>query len=157
MADLSKPMRAVRLTLKLDADDMRELCYALRTLADHAERNELTTGVMGGSDSGYIYELLVDPTITHDSYHAALREYLDGLKVQQAEPVLQTCNCRWNGDVQTQQCTLHESHVAAIHEWAERAKAAEKKLAALAQADSAQCDHCSSPLFAAVQCRVCGR
>lgn len=43
----------------------------------------------------------------------------------------QTCNCRWVGDVQTQQCTLHEAHVDAIHEWAERAKAAEAKLAAL--------------------------
>ena len=41
----------------------------------------------------------------------------------------QTCNCRWVGDVQTQQCTLHEAHVDAIHEWAERAKAAEAKLA----------------------------
>ena len=45
----------------------------------------------------------------------------------------QTCNCRWVGDVQTQQCTLHEAHVDAIHEWAERAKAAEAKLAALEQ------------------------
>jgi DNA-binding protein Fis len=44
----------------------------------------------------------------------------------------QPCNCRWVGDVQTQQCTLHEAHVDAIHEWAERAKAAEAKLAALA-------------------------
>jgi len=52
---------------------------------------------------------------------------------QQAEPVLQTCNCRWDGEVQVQQCTLHEAHVDAIHEWAERAKTAEKKLAALAQ------------------------
>ena len=48
---------------------------------------------------------------------------------QQAEPVLQTCNCRWNGEVQVQQCTLHEAHVDAIHEWAERAKVAERKLA----------------------------
>jgi hypothetical protein len=40
----------------------------------------------------------------------------------------QTCNCRWVGDVQTQKCTLHEAHVDAIHEWAERAKAAEAKL-----------------------------
>ncbi len=50
-----------------------------------------------------------------------------------AEPVLQTCNCRWDGDVQVQQCTLHEAHIDAIHEWAERAKTAERKLAALAQ------------------------
>jgi hypothetical protein len=42
----------------------------------------------------------------------------------------QTCNCRWVGDVQTQQCTLHESHVDAIHEWAERAKTAEEALRA---------------------------
>jgi len=47
-----------------------------------------------------------------------------------AAPVHQTCNCRWDGEVQVQQCTLHQAHVDAIHEWAERAKAAEAKLAA---------------------------
>ena len=41
----------------------------------------------------------------------------------------QTCNCRWEGEVQVQQCTLHEAHIDAIHEWAGRAKAAEAKLA----------------------------
>ncbi len=46
----------------------------------------------------------------------------------------QTCNCRWVDDVQTQQCTLHEAHVDAIHEWAERAKAAEAKLGQSEQA-----------------------
>ena len=59
----------------------------------------------------------------------ALRSALE----QQAEPVLQTCNCRWDGDVQVQQCTLHEAHVDAIHEWAERAKVAERKLAQQAE------------------------
>jgi hypothetical protein len=48
----------------------------------------------------------------------------------------QTCNCRWDGEVQVQQCTLHEAHVDAIHEWAERAKAVERELAA-AKADAA--------------------
>lgn len=38
---------------------------------------------------------------------------------------LTTCNCRWDGDTQVQQCTLHAAHVDAIHEWAERAKTAE--------------------------------
>jgi len=76
-ADQKPPARAVRLTLRLDADDMRELSYALRTIADHAERGELTTGMSGGPCSGYIYELLQDPTMTHDNYHAALRAYLD--------------------------------------------------------------------------------
>lgn len=74
------PTRAVRLTLKLDADDMQELAWALRNIADRAERGDMTTGCTGGPSSGYIYELLHDPTITHDSYHAALRAYLDGLK-----------------------------------------------------------------------------
>jgi hypothetical protein len=49
---------------------------------------------------------------------------------KQPAPVQQTCNCRWDGEVQVQQCTLHEAHVDAIHEWAGRAKAAEAKLAA---------------------------
>ena len=80
------PMRAVRLTLKVDADDMRELSYALRTIADHAERGELTIGVSGGPCSGYIYELLQDPTMTHDAYHAELRAYLDALR--QPPPVV---------------------------------------------------------------------
>jgi len=74
------PMRAVRLTLKLDADDLQELAWALRNMADRAERGEMTFGCTGGTSSGYIYELLQDPTITHDSYHAALRAYLDSLK-----------------------------------------------------------------------------
>jgi hypothetical protein len=43
-------------------------------------------------------------------------------------PPLTTCNCRWDGDKQVQQCTLHEAHVNAIREWAERAKSAEAKL-----------------------------
>lgn len=78
-------MRAVRLTIKVDADNMRELSYALRNIADHAERGELTTGVSGGPCSGYIYELLQDPDMTHDAYHAALRDYLGSLKPK-AEP-----------------------------------------------------------------------
>jgi hypothetical protein len=41
---------------------------------------------------------------------------------------LKICNCRWDGDAQVQQCTLHQAHVDAIHEWAERAKTAEAKL-----------------------------
>jgi hypothetical protein len=54
-----------------------------------------------------------------------------GTKLYATPPAAQqTCNCRWDGEVQVQQCTLHEAHVDAIHEWAERAKAAEAKLKA---------------------------
>lgn len=38
------------------------------------------------------------------------------------------CNCRWDGDTQVQWCELHLAHKEAIHEWAERAKEAEKQL-----------------------------
>lgn len=79
------PTRAVRLTLKLDADDMQELAWALHSIADRAERGEMTTGCAGGPSSGHIYELLQDPTMTHDAYHAALRAYLDGLKATERE------------------------------------------------------------------------
>jgi predicted nucleotidyltransferase len=64
-------------------------------------------------------------------FEAARAVLHDTLKAALEQPE-QPCNCRWVGDVQTQQCTLHEAHVDAIHEWAERAKAAEAKLAALA-------------------------
>lgn len=43
------------------------------------------------------------------------------------------CNCEWEGDVNTKQCTLHASHIDAIHEWAERAKYAEKRITELEQ------------------------
>ena len=46
---------------------------------------------------------------------------------------LTTCNCRWDGDTQVQHCTLHQAHIDAIHEWAERAKTAEAELAAQQQ------------------------
>lgn len=38
------------------------------------------------------------------------------------------CKCRWRGDALVAQCTLHEGHVDALHEWAARAKAAEAAL-----------------------------
>jgi hypothetical protein len=64
-------------------------------------------------------EKLVDNAIT------AIKQAL-AAPVQ--EPVFKPCSCRWKGDKQVQQCTLHTAHIEAIHEWAERAKAAEAKL-----------------------------
>jgi hypothetical protein len=61
----------------------------------------------------------------------SVRPLVFGDTTPPAQPaVQQTCNCRWDGEVQVQQCTLHQAHVDAIHEWAERAKAAEAKLKA---------------------------
>ena len=70
------PMRALRLTLKMEADDRRELAWALRNMADQVEREELTIGVRGGPHSGAIYELLADPTQTHERYFREVQEYL---------------------------------------------------------------------------------
>lgn len=39
------------------------------------------------------------------------------------------CNCRWDGETQIEWCELHLAHKDAIHDWAERAKSAEQKLA----------------------------
>ena len=87
---MQAPARAVRLTLKLDADDTQELANTLRNIANHAERGELTTGVSGGPCSGYIYELLVDPEITHELYHQKLRAYLE----EKRKPPQEICgNC----------------------------------------------------------------
>ncbi len=73
---VTAPMRAYRLTLKLDADSLHELADALCGIADRAERGELTVGVSGAPSSGYLYELLHDPAQTHDNYHAQIRAYL---------------------------------------------------------------------------------
>lgn len=71
------PVRAYRLTLALEADTRTDMAWALRNLADRVEREEVTVGVWGSPSDGAIYELLADPSVTHDSYHAALRAYLD--------------------------------------------------------------------------------
>jgi len=73
---MSAPMRAFRLTLKLEADDRREMAHALRSLADDVEREQLSVGVSGSPSSGAIYELLNDPTQTHNRYFQEVREYL---------------------------------------------------------------------------------
>ena len=76
---MTLPMRAFRLTLKLEADDRREMAFALRNMADQVERGELTVGVSGSPSSGAIYELLSDPTQTHAQYFQQVRQYLQEL------------------------------------------------------------------------------
>jgi hypothetical protein len=71
------PVRAFRLTLKLDADTREGMADALRDLADQVDRNELTVGCYGSPRHGGIYELLTDPTMTHERYFSELHAYLD--------------------------------------------------------------------------------
>lgn len=70
------PIRSYRLTLQLDADTLSDLASAMMNLSLRADRGELTRGVSGGPDSGYIYELLHDQAQTHETYFSQLREYL---------------------------------------------------------------------------------
>ena len=63
---------------------------------------------------------------TGEKMREAVRAIL-ALRPQQSG--LTGCNCRWDGDTQVQWCELHLAHKEAIHEWAERAKEAEKQLA----------------------------
>ena len=71
------PHRALRLSLALEADTREDMAQALRNLAHRVECEKVTTGVWGAPSDGAIYELLIDPNQSHDSYHAALRDYLD--------------------------------------------------------------------------------
>ena len=80
MTTKEAPKRAHRLTLKLDADTLDEMASALVNLADRVVRGELTIGVSGGCGSGYIYELLSDPTKTNADYFAEVHEYLRNVR-----------------------------------------------------------------------------
>ena len=65
----------------------------------------------------------------HDLAWSAWKARAD-ISQQPATPESVTgCNCRWQGDTKVQWCELHLAHKEAIHEWAERAKEAEKQLA----------------------------
>jgi hypothetical protein len=74
--EIAAPMRAFRLTLKLEADDRRGMASALINMAHQIEREELTIGVSGGVQSGAIYELLTDTSQTHQNYFKQVQEYL---------------------------------------------------------------------------------
>lgn len=74
---INPPVRALRLSLALEADTPDDMAMALRNLACRVERGEVTEGFWGSPSDGAIYELLMDPDMTHDLYHRRLREYLD--------------------------------------------------------------------------------
>ena len=75
-----KPKRAFRLTMMLDADTREDMVEALRRMADDVALDAITVGLYGSPTDSAIYELLHDPAMTHDAYHAALREYLSTAK-----------------------------------------------------------------------------
>ncbi len=70
------PHRAYELAVKVGADTPKDLAWALRSLADRAERGELTQGCSGGPSCGWTYEHRHDPTMTHERYFAAVDAWL---------------------------------------------------------------------------------
>lgn len=85
MADLSKPMRAVRLTLKLDADDMlQQVAAELRRLAGVEAENDalkqtlhelLRLRELGGARSDEPFTTFIERVIAErDALLAALRD-----------------------------------------------------------------------------------
>lgn len=56
----------------VEGDTKEDLMDRLRQMIVQLDRNELTTGVGGGSHSGTIYQYLHDPSMTHDTYFAEI-------------------------------------------------------------------------------------
>lgn len=73
------PSRALMLTMKLGADDRAEMADVLRSMADRIEAGDMGgIGMHGAPHSGAVYELLTDPTMTHERYFRELQAYLRG-------------------------------------------------------------------------------
>lgn len=78
MTDAIKaPRRACQLKLEIDADTRDDMVRALRSIAMQIDRDQLSTGSTGGPDWGGGYEYRHDPSITHESYFAAVDAYLE--------------------------------------------------------------------------------
>ena len=70
------PHRAYRLTLILEADTREGLAGELVHFAERVLRDEVSTGVSGGVTTGSIYELVIDPSMTHGRYFAEVQARL---------------------------------------------------------------------------------
>jgi hypothetical protein len=76
-AELQAPVRAFRLVLEVGADTRSDMASALRHMASRIEREQIAgNGTWGGYSDGGNWELLTDPTMTHERFFAELTEYL---------------------------------------------------------------------------------
>ena len=88
------------------------------------------------------HELATTGLVLSD-FERIAKDIIEALALPTTDPELELtgCNCRWKGETQVEWCEHHRAHLDAIHDWAQRAKAAESKLkAALATQPQAQ-DH----------------
>lgn len=76
MDNTAAPVRAFRLTLRLDADTRESLANALMQMARQIDCDQLSVGVSCGPDTGAIYELLHNPAQTHENYFREVSQYL---------------------------------------------------------------------------------
>lgn len=76
MSEVAAPVRAFRLNLRLDADTREDLANAMRQMADQIDCDQLSDGVSGSPSSGAIYELLHNPSQTHENYFREMRQYM---------------------------------------------------------------------------------
>lgn len=74
---MSGPRRAYELDLKVSADSRDDLCGYLHSFVTQLYMDQISNGASGGYSAGATYSLSVDESITHDSYVAALDDYLD--------------------------------------------------------------------------------
>ena len=76
---MTKPHRAYRLSMKIEADTKEDLLHEIDHLHQRIAMDDITTGVYGGSSSGAVYQLLVDSDMTHDLYFSELNKYLENI------------------------------------------------------------------------------
>lgn len=67
-----KLRRAHTLICVVEGDQKEDVVHRLHEMAAALHRNELTTGISGGSHSGTIYQYLHNPNMTHDAYFAEI-------------------------------------------------------------------------------------
>lgn len=82
---MEAPKRRYTMTIEIGADDYDTLLSALedwilKMRLYNPDLSENHSGVMGGSTSGYSYDILVDQDMTHDKYVDLIREYLGNRK-----------------------------------------------------------------------------
>ena len=95
----------------------------------------------GMLDTDYCESMGIEPgtrsygEVTCDGMVRFARAVIAAAQPVPAVPDLKHCACEFDGDACVIQCKLHAAHVDAIHEWAERAKSAEARIAAPAVPD----------------------
>ena len=80
-------------------------------------------------------QMALDALTSHQDLLGTMHLRMDAIAAAPAPaapvvPDLKHCACEFDGDTCVTQCKLHAAHVDAIHEWAERAKAAEANMLA---------------------------